>query len=127
MMNAKLHDICTRIARLEADRKAIADEISEIKKAAKEDGYDTALIGKTVRLINMKPGKRQAALEQHELFDTYLAAAGLLPEFEPTSQHDPVTGEVNETPASFAHGDAGQEGGDSSQFAPPSELSEVAA
>jgi uncharacterized protein (UPF0335 family) len=88
-MNARLHEICTRIARLEADRKASADEISEIKKTAKEEGYDTALIGKTVRLMNMKPGKRQAALEQHELFDTYLSAAGLLPEFEPAEQPAP--------------------------------------
>lgn len=80
MMNAALHDICTRIARLETERKELAAEVAKIKKQAKEDGYDAGLITKTVAIM-LKTGKKQReALEQHELFDTYLNAVGLLSE-----------------------------------------------
>lgn len=82
MSNAELHSTCERIARLEQQRKELAAEISAIKKDAKDKGFDAALITKTVRVMLMGPKKRQETLEQHELFDTYLAAAGLLPSFE---------------------------------------------
>jgi uncharacterized protein (UPF0335 family) len=78
MMNAALHDICTRIARLETERKELAAEVAAIKKDAKEQGYDAGLITKTVAIM-LKSGKKQReALEQVELFDTYLNAVGLL-------------------------------------------------
>jgi uncharacterized protein (UPF0335 family) len=78
MMNADLHDICTRIARLETERKELAAEVAKIKKDAKEDGYDAGLITKTVAIM-LKSGKKQReAIEQVELFDTYLNAVGLL-------------------------------------------------
>jgi uncharacterized protein (UPF0335 family) len=78
MMNADLHDICTRIARLETERKELAAEVAAIKKDAKEQGYDAGLITKTVAIM-LKSGKKQReAIEQVELFDTYLNAVGLL-------------------------------------------------
>lgn len=101
MMNAELHSICERIARLENERKERATDIAEIKKDAKDQGYDAALITKTVRIMLLGPKKRQEALQQHDLFDTYLSAAGLLPAFEANvagamtvDAHDPVTGET---------------------------------
>jgi len=72
--------VCERIARLESERKALAADIAEIKAEAKGSGLDTALIGRTVRIMLLAGAKRQAALDQHELFDTYLGAAGLLPD-----------------------------------------------
>ena len=78
MQNAELRSLCERIAKLEADRAEIAEQIKEVKTAAKDNGFDVSLIAKTVRLINMEEAKRKKALEQIELFDTYLSAAGLL-------------------------------------------------
>jgi uncharacterized protein (UPF0335 family) len=119
MMNADLHDICTRIARIETERKELAAEVAAIKKQAKDDGYDAGLITKTVAIM-LKSGKKQReALEQHELFDTYLNAVGLLTEaaieagrpalvVPPASPgeaagnnvasptHDPTTGEIHD-------------------------------
>jgi uncharacterized protein (UPF0335 family) len=78
MMNAALHDICTRIARLETERKELAAEVAAIKKDAKEQGYDAGLITKTVAIM-LKSGKKQReALEQIDMLDTYLNAVGLL-------------------------------------------------
>lgn len=77
-MNAELNEICTKIARIEAERKELAAEISAIKKAAKDKGYDVALITKTVGIL-MKSGKKQKeAIDQVDLFPTYLNAVGLL-------------------------------------------------
>jgi uncharacterized protein (UPF0335 family) len=78
MQNAELRSLCERIAKLEADRAEIAEQIKEVKGAAKDNGFDVALVSKTVRLINMEAAKRKKALEQIELFDSYLSAAGLL-------------------------------------------------
>jgi uncharacterized protein (UPF0335 family) len=141
MMNARLHEICERIARLERERKELAAEIAQIKKDAKDEGYDTALITKTVRVMNLSPKKRQEALEQHELFDSYLSAAGLLPAFEankqgeegepatqaaPATPHDAETGEIrDETPAAAVSSAAGEEGGGSPPVAPPSTFSDL--
>lgn len=75
-----IRSICVRIARLESERKALAADITEIKTEARGQGFDTALIGRTVRIMLLAGAKRQAALDQHELFDTYLGAAGLLPD-----------------------------------------------
>lgn len=80
MMNNKLHEICQRIASLESERRNLAGDIADAKAAAKSDGYDAALISKTVRLMLLSDDKRQKALQQHDLFDTYLAAAGLIPD-----------------------------------------------
>ena len=76
----QLLHICERLVRLENDKQEIADEIKETKAAAKSDGFDTALISKTVKLMRMEEEKRKKALEQHDLFDTYLHAVDLLPE-----------------------------------------------
>ena len=78
MMNNKLHDICSRIATIERQKKELADEASAIKKDAKAEGFDTSLITKTVRIMNLEAEKQKKALDQHELFDSYLEAAGLL-------------------------------------------------
>ena len=93
--NAELHDICGRIARLEQERKDLAAEVAEIKKDAKDSGFDAALITRTVRIMLLNSTKRTEALIQHDLFDTYLNAAGLI-------DHDPATGEVSTTVSAAA-------------------------
>lgn len=75
-----LRHICERLVALENDKAEISAEIKETKDAAKSDGFDAALITKTVRLLRMEEEKRKKALDQHSLFDVYLHANGLLDE-----------------------------------------------
>jgi uncharacterized protein (UPF0335 family) len=80
MLNADLNAICTKIARLEQERKELAADISRIKKEAKDEGYDVALIGKVVSIMLKSASKQREAIEQIDLFPTYLNAVGLLTE-----------------------------------------------
>lgn len=96
MINSEVRNICERIARLEIQRKELADEIAQIKKDAANTGYDKALITKTVALMVKPAARRRQVLDQLQVFDSYLVAVGLLPEFIPMG-HDPATGEIHET------------------------------
>jgi uncharacterized protein (UPF0335 family) len=75
-----LRHICERLVSLENDKAEIADEIKVTKAAAKADGFDAALISKTVRIMRMEKAKQEKAIEQHDLFSNYLHAVDLLPE-----------------------------------------------
>jgi uncharacterized protein (UPF0335 family) len=78
--NNKLNETCSKIAALETKRAEFAAEIKAIKSDAKSDGYDPALIAKTVKLMMMEEAKRKKALDQLNLFDSYLNAVGLTPD-----------------------------------------------
>jgi uncharacterized protein (UPF0335 family) len=80
MNNNKLNETCSKIAALETQRAEIAAEIKAIKSDAKSEGYDPALIAKTVKLMMMEADKRKKALDQLNLFDSYLNAVGLTPD-----------------------------------------------
>lgn len=76
--NAALRHICKRLIDLEQQKAEIAEEIKITKEAAKSDGFDPALVAKVVKLMLMEEGKRKKALEQLEMFDSYLVASGVL-------------------------------------------------
>lgn len=80
MITADLRQRCETIVRLEQQRKELAEQIKEHKAAAKDAGYDVPLITKTVSLMLKDTEKQKKALDQHSLFDSYLAAVGLLPD-----------------------------------------------
>lgn len=124
MTNTLLNGFCRRIARLEEQRRNLANDIASIKAEAKDAGFDTALITRTVRLLISTPKKRAEALQQHELFDNYLAATGLLPELEeaaPTQDTADIDGEEHQiSAAELAVPAAGEEGGGSPPVTPPS-------
>ena len=63
-----------RIERLEEEKKAIADDISDVYKEAKANGYDTKTMRAIVRLRKMESHELQ---EQDALIETYRAAVGL--------------------------------------------------
>ncbi|WP_343345464.1 DUF2312 domain-containing protein [Sphingomicrobium sp. XHP0239] len=63
-----------RIERLEEEKKAIADDISDVYKEAKANGYDTKIMRAIVRLRKMEAHDLQ---EQDALLETYRAAVGL--------------------------------------------------
>ena len=79
-VQSALRHICERLVALEDDKAEIADEIKMTKAAAKSDGFDAALITKTVRIMRMEKLRQQKAIEQHDLFSNYLHAVDLLPE-----------------------------------------------
>lgn len=63
-----------RIERLEEEKKAIADDISDVYKESKANGYDTKIMRKIVALRKMETHELQ---EQDALIETYRAAVGL--------------------------------------------------
>ena len=63
-----------RIERLEEEKKAIADDVTDVYKEAKANGYDTKTMRAIVRLRKME--KHQLD-EQDALLETYRAALGM--------------------------------------------------
>ena len=73
--NAQLKAITERINRLENDKKAIADDISDVYAEAKGNGYNP----KAIRVIIRKQradAKKSAELEAD--VDAYMAALGMI-------------------------------------------------
>lgn len=77
---AALRHICDRLVALETDKAEIAEEIKTTLADAKSDGFDPALITKTVKLMLMEAEKRQKAFDQMDLLDTYIVRVGLRPD-----------------------------------------------
>lgn len=97
-MTADIRSRAERLARLLEEQAEIAAQISELKAEAKADGYDPALLMKTARLLAMDAEKRRKQLDQHELFDTYLSAVGLVAErVEPADEPAPPSGDLTVT------------------------------
>ena len=63
-----------KIERLLEERQAINDDIGDIYKLAKSDGYDTRTIRAIIQLRKLSKAERQ---ERQSLLDTYLAAFGM--------------------------------------------------
>jgi uncharacterized protein (UPF0335 family) len=64
-----------RIERLEEEKKAIADDISDVYAEAKANGYDNKALRTVVRLRKQDIAERK---EQQAILDTYLNALGML-------------------------------------------------
>lgn len=72
----QLRAIVERIERMHEERKAISDDISEIYKEAKCNGFDV----KVIRKIVQDRSKDQADLAEFEtLYDLYRSALGMVP------------------------------------------------
>lgn len=63
-----------RIENLERDKKAIADDIKDVKAEAVSKGYDGATLSDMLKLRKMKPEVRNA---REGLRDTYALALGV--------------------------------------------------
>ncbi|PCI04620.1 MAG: hypothetical protein COB78_10025 [Hyphomicrobiales bacterium] len=72
---AHLLSIIERIERLEEEKKAISDDIREVKSEAKASGFSVATINTLVKLRKMDTAERQ---EYEALLDIYKAAIGML-------------------------------------------------
>jgi uncharacterized protein (UPF0335 family) len=69
-----LRSFVERIARLEEEKKALADDIREVYSEAKGTGFDTKVMRQVVRLRKMESADRQ---EQEAMLDLYLNALGM--------------------------------------------------
>ena len=71
----ELRLLIERIERLEEEKKAIADDVKDVYGEAKARGYDTKQMRAVVRERKLEKNVRE---ERRAIFDTYMAALGLL-------------------------------------------------
>lgn len=74
----QLKGIVERITRLEQEKKEIADDIKDIYKEAKSNGFDPKALRKIVKESQQTPGQRAAARETEAITDIYRANLGML-------------------------------------------------
>jgi uncharacterized protein (UPF0335 family) len=67
----KLRSYIDRIENVAQERKALTQDIADILKQAKSDGFDVKVMRQVLKLRTMSKAERQEA--QH-LIDTYMAA-----------------------------------------------------
>lgn len=71
---ARLKSFVERIERIEAEKKALADDVRDVYLEAKSTGFETKIISKIVGLRRMNLEKRR---EQEELLELYKSAIGM--------------------------------------------------
>lgn len=81
----QLRAFIERIERLEEEKKIIADDIKDVYGEAKSMGYDTKIMK---QVIALRKKDDQERTEEDLIRDTYLAALGMIPDFEPESEQD---------------------------------------
>lgn len=74
----QIRQFAERIVRLEEERKALANDIKDVKAEAKTAGFSPKLIATCVRIMLLEAEKRAEALAGHEELDLYLSAVGLV-------------------------------------------------
>ena len=70
----RLRSIVERIERLEEERKALADDIKDIKNEAKSAGFDKAALAVILRMRKKEPAEVE---ELESLVDLYRRALGM--------------------------------------------------
>lgn len=72
----KLKQYMEKVERLEQEKAEIQENISDVFKQAKDDGFDPKIMKKVLRLKRMKTEERE---NEDLLLDTYMVALGLAP------------------------------------------------
>jgi len=75
MTNNHLHQIISRIEKLEDEKSTIGLDIKEVYAEAKSMGFDPKIIRKVVSIRAKDAAKRA---EEEALLDSYMAALGML-------------------------------------------------
>lgn len=70
----QLRSIIERIERLEEEKKALSEDITEVYAEAKGNGYDTKVLRKVVAIRKQDRDERQ---EQEAILELYLETLGL--------------------------------------------------
>ena len=64
----------TRIERLEAEKKALADDVKDVYAQAKSQGFDPKIVRQIVALRKLERSDRE---EAEQLLELYMAAIGM--------------------------------------------------
>ena len=72
----KLKQYIEKVERLENEQAEIQENISDVFKQAKDDGFDPKIMKKVLKLKKMKTEERE---NEDLLLDTYMMALGLAP------------------------------------------------
>ena len=75
----QLRAFVERIERLEEEKKALSEDISDIYSEAKGNGYDVKVLRQIIRLRKQDANERQ---EMEAILDLYLHALGMTPSAE---------------------------------------------
>jgi uncharacterized protein (UPF0335 family) len=73
--NGQLQSIVERVARLEEEKKALADDIKDVYAEAKGNGFNPKVLRKVVSIRKQDRDKRR---EEDEILQVYLAALGMV-------------------------------------------------
>lgn len=79
----KLKLYVEKIENLEAEKVEIQENISDVFKQAKADGFDVKIMKKVIKLKKMKTEDRE---NEDMLLDTYMLALGMIPSSDETSE-----------------------------------------
>lgn len=71
----KLKQYMEKIKRLEEEKSAVQENISDVFKQAKDDGFDPKIMKRVLKLMRMKSEERE---NEDLLLDTYMVALGLV-------------------------------------------------
>lgn len=77
--SGQLRSFIERIERLEAEKKTVTTDISEVFAEAKGNGFDTKAMREVLKIRKQDPQELEA---QEHILDTYKMALGMLPEEE---------------------------------------------
>lgn len=72
----KLRQYIEKIENLEVEKNEIQENISDVYKQAKDDGFDPKIMKKIIKLKKMKTEDRET---EDMLLDTYMLALGMIP------------------------------------------------
>lgn len=75
--NNEVKALAERIASIDAQIEEFQSDRKDVLAEAKSKGYDAALIGKVAKLIRADAEKRRKTIDQHDLFGSYIDAAGV--------------------------------------------------
>ena len=78
----KLKQYIEKIENLETELKEVQENISDVFKLAKGDGFDVKIMRKVLKLRKMKTEERE---NEDILLDTYMLALGMI---QPSSEGD---------------------------------------
>jgi uncharacterized protein (UPF0335 family) len=70
----QLKSLVERIERLEEEKTALTNDISEVYQEAKGNGFDVKIVRQVVRMRKLDKADRQ---EQEAILDLYLSALGM--------------------------------------------------
>lgn len=79
----KLKLYVEKIENLEAEKVEVQENISDVFKQAKADGFDVKIMKKVIKLKKMKTEDRE---NEDMLLDTYMLALGMIPSSDTASE-----------------------------------------